>query len=208
MYSRRACRNQPSLGKRLFSLIVDDLVIIYGAAQNSPFSPSKKDSGTVKWKSGSELATHATPILTEIHELEQVIFFCQSGLVSLQPKSGNELWRQEFPYKVSTAASPVVAGDLVYCSAGYGVGAGLYKITKRGSKFSSEQVWRKPNDVINHWSTPVYHDGHTLRHVQFQKIWGRPSSVCRTQDWPRKMERRRIWSRQCHFSRQEPTRTF
>ena len=155
-------------------LIVDDLVIIYGGGPKQSFLAFEKDSGKVKWKSGSELATHTTPILTEIHGVEQVIFFCQSGLVSLQPKNGNELWRQEFPYKVSTAASPVVAGDLVYCSAGYGVGAGLYKITKRGSKFSSEQVWRKPNDVINHWSTPVYHDGHLYGMFSFKKYGDGP----------------------------------
>ena len=121
-----------------------------------------------------ELATHATPILTKIHGVEQIIFFCQSGLVSLLPRSGKELWRQEFPYKVSTAASPVVAGDLVYCSAGYGVGAGLYKISKQGTKFSSQQVWRKPNDVINHWSTPVYHDGHLYGMFSFKKYGDGP----------------------------------
>ena len=107
--------------------------------------------------------------------MEQVIFFCQSGLVSLLPKSGKELWRQEFPYKVSTAASPVVAGDLVYCSAGYG--EGLYRISKQGSKFSSSQVWRKPNDVTNHWSTPVYHDGHLYGMFSFKKYGNGPLSV-------------------------------
>ncbi len=155
-------------------LIVDDLVIIYGGGPEESFLAFDKNSGKVKWKTGSELATHATPILTKIHGVEQVIFFCQSGLVSLLPKSGKELWRQEFPYKVSTAASPVVAGELVYCSAGYGVGAGLYKISKQGTKFSSSQVWRKPNDVINHWSTPVYHDGHLYGMFSFKKYGDGP----------------------------------
>ena len=155
-------------------LIVDDLVIIYGGGEGKSFLAFDKDSGRLKWKTGSELATHATPILTKIHGLDQVIFFCQSGLVSILPKSGKELWRQDFPFKVSTAASPVVAGDLVYCSAGYGVGAGLFRIKKNGSKFSSEQVWRKPNDVVNHWSTPVYHDGHLYGMFSFKKYGDGP----------------------------------
>ena len=125
-------------------LIVDDLVIIYGGGPKQSFLAFDKDSGKVKWKTGSELATHATPILTKIHGVEQVIFFCQSGLVSLLPKSGQELWRQDFPYKVSTAASPVVAGDLVYCSAGYGVGAGLYKISKREVNFPADRFGVSP----------------------------------------------------------------
>ena len=123
-------------------LIVDDLVIIYGGGPQESFLAFDKDSGKVKWKTGSELATHATPILAKIHGVEQVVFFCQSGLVSLLPKSG--------------------------------VGAGLYKISKRGSKFSSSQVWRKPNDVINHWSTPVYHDGHLYGMFSFKKYGDGP----------------------------------
>ena len=181
-------------------LVVDDLVIIYGGGSNQSFLAFDKETGKVKWKTGSELATHATPIVTKIHGVEQIIFFCQSGLVSVLPKSGQEIWRQEFPYKVSTAASPVVAGDLVYCSAGYGVGAGLYKIRKHGNKFSSEQVWRKPNDVINHWSTPVYHDGHLYGMFSFKKIRRRSAPMHRTQEWESKMERRRIRPGKCHTS--------
>ncbi len=150
-------------------LVVDDLVIIYGGGPKESFLAFDKDSGEIRWKTGSELATHATPILARIHGVEQVIFFCQSGLVSILPNSGKELWRQEFPFKVSTAASPVVAGNSVYCSAGYGVGSGYYKINKLGNKFSSKQVWRKPNEIINHWSTPVYHDGHLYGMFSFKK---------------------------------------
>jgi outer membrane protein assembly factor BamB len=103
-------------------LIVDDLVIIYGGGPKQSFLAFDKNSGKVKWKTGSELATHATPILTKIHGVEQVIFFCQSGLVSLLPKSGEELWRQEFPYKVSTAASvpPVMVSVPVFTKSANG----------------------------------------------------------------------------------------
>jgi outer membrane protein assembly factor BamB len=120
------------------------------------------------------LATHATPIIATIHDLEQIIFFCQSGLVSLNPANGKEIWRQKFPYKVSTAASPVIAGDLIYCSAGYGVGAGLYQINKKGAKWQSREVWRKPNDMFNHWSTPIYHDGHLYGMFSFKKYGNGP----------------------------------
>ena len=150
-------------------LVVDDLVIVYGGGQGQSFLAFDRESGKLAWKSGSETATHATPITATIHGVRQVIFFCASGLVSVDPKSGSELWRQKFPFKVSTAASPVVAGDLVYCSAGYGVGAGLYRIVKKGNRMSSEEVWRKANDMFNHWSTPIYHEGHLYGMFGFKK---------------------------------------
>ena len=155
-------------------LIEGELAIVYGGGSGQSMLAFNRNSGKVVWKSGSESATHATPIATTIHGVRQVIFFCTSGLVSVDPKNGRELWRQAFPFKVSTAASPVVAGDLIYCSAGYGVGAGLYKISKKGNQFSSSEVWRKKNDMFNHWSTPIYHDGHLYGMFSFKKYGDGP----------------------------------
>ena len=123
-------------------LIEGNLAIVYGGGAGQSFLAFERDSGELAWKSGDETATHATPIAATIHGVRQVIFFCTSGLVGVDPKSGDELWRQKFPFKVSTAAAPVVAGDLVYCSAGYGVGSGLYRISKNGGKLWISEVWR------------------------------------------------------------------
>ena len=150
-------------------LIEGNLAIVYGGGKGQSFLAFDREDGKLAWKSGSETATHATPIAATIHGVRQVIFFCTSGLVAVDPKSGKELWRQKFPFKVSTAAAPVVAGDLVYCSAGYGVGSGLYRISKNGSKLSSSEVWRKSNEMFNHWSTPIHHDGHLYGMFSFKK---------------------------------------
>jgi outer membrane protein assembly factor BamB len=155
-------------------LIEDNLVIVYGGGPNESLLAFYRDSGKIAWKTGDETATHATPISTTIHGIRQVIFFCTSGLVSVDPKNGNELWRQAFPFKVSTAASPVVAGDLVYCSAGYGVGAGLYKISNKNGKLTSSEIWRKKNDMFNHWSTPIYYKGHLYGMFSFKKYGNGP----------------------------------
>lgn len=134
-------------------------------------------SGKLRWKTGSETATHATPAYASIHGQKQVIFLCRSGLVSLNPKNGEELWRQKFSYKVSSAASPVVAGEYVFCSAGYGVGAGLFKISKKNQLFSSEQIWRKRNELMVHWSTPLFFEGNLYGIFGF-KEYGKAPLQC------------------------------
>ena len=93
----------------------------------------------------------------------------QSGLIAVEPEGGEELWRTEFPYKVSTAASPVVEGDVVYCSAGYGVGAAAWRIDKKGTALAPELLWRASNKLINHWSTPVVKDGHLYGMFSFKE---------------------------------------
>jgi outer membrane protein assembly factor BamB len=91
-------------------------------------------------------------------------------LVAVDPQKGTLLWRAPFPFKTSTAASPVVFQDIVYCGAGYGVGGGAFKISKQGNSFSAAPIWRKDgNDFGNHWSTPVVKDGYLYGMFSFKK---------------------------------------
>lgn len=149
------------------SPVVDgDRVYIAGGGAGQSMMALNKLTGEVIWKTGDEKMTHATPVVREIQGKQQVIFFMQSGLIALNPTDGTELWRTPFDYRTSSAASPVTAGNLVYCSAGYGVGAGLFEI---GDSMSVKEVWRKPNRLMNHWSTPVVHDGHLYGLFSFKK---------------------------------------
>jgi len=158
-------------------LLVDDLVIVGGGGKNQSLIAFSQITGKVRWKTGTETLTHATPAFAKIHGWEQVIFLCRSGLVSLEPQNGKELWRQEFPFKVSTASSPVVAGDHIFCSAGYGVGAGVFKISFDGRKWKSDPVWRKRNELMNHWSTPLFYQGNLYGIFGF-KEYGKAPLQC------------------------------
>jgi hypothetical protein len=94
----------------------------------------------------------------------------KSGLVSAEAKTVRVLWNYPFEFKTSTAISPVVCGDMVYCSAGYGVGAGLVKISRSGTSFTATEVWRMRNELVNHWSTPVFHEGHLYGMFSFKEF--------------------------------------
>ncbi len=145
------------------SPVIDgDLLFVNASStnENASLMAFNKKDGSVVWKVGNEKSTHATPIVATILGTRQVIFFTQSGLVSVAPKTGAELWRYTFPFKTATAASPVVSGDIVYCAAGYGVGSAAVKIAKSGDTFSATEMWRKKESANgNHWSTPVAKDG-------------------------------------------------
>jgi len=152
-------------------LLEGDLIFVNGVAPGACLMAFRKKDGSVAWKGQDDVMTHATPIIATILGQRQVIFFAKSGLVSVVPETGAVLWRYAFPFKVSTAASPVVAGDMVYCSAGYGVGSAGVKIAKSGDKFTATEVWRNEGDVIcSHWSTPVYHDGYLYGMFSFKKF--------------------------------------
>jgi len=141
-------------------LIDGDLIFVAGGGPGQALLGLDKRTGQVVWKGQDDRMTHSTPVVATILGVRQIIFLTQPGLVAVAPKTGEVLWRSPFRYQTSTAISPVVGGDVVYCSAAYNVGAGAVKITKSGDKFVATELWRKPNELMNHWSTPVYKDGY------------------------------------------------
>jgi outer membrane protein assembly factor BamB len=135
-----------------------------------------KNSGKTVWKGQDDKMTHSTPTLATILGVKQLIFFTQRGLVAVAPSTGYVLWRYDFPFKTSTAISPVVCGDIAYCSAGYGVGAGAVKLAKSPTGWTAKEIYRVPGDkpLANHWSTPVFKDGYLYGMFQFKEYGSGP----------------------------------
>lgn len=155
------------------SPVIDgDLVYVAGGGAGQTMLAFNKATGAVAWKSGSDKMTHATPVIATIGGEKQLIFFLQGGLVGVNPKTGAELWKYAFPFKVATAASPVVCGDIVFCSAGYGVGGAACQIKKAGSGWEAKELWAKKgdtSDVATLWSTPVSKDGFIYGVLSYKK---------------------------------------
>jgi outer membrane protein assembly factor BamB len=138
-----------------------DLVFVMGGGPGQALLAFNQKDGRLVWKGQDDRMTHSTPTVATILGVRQVIFFTQNGLVGVETKTGKLLWRYPFRYSTSTAMTPVASGDMIYCSAGYGVGASACKITKTGNAFAATQLWFEPASVLNsHWSTPVSRDGY------------------------------------------------
>ncbi len=147
------------------------LVLAAGGGSGQSLLALDQASGEVRWKAFDETITHATPVVADILGKRHAVFFLKSGLLAVEPGTGKELWRYAFPFTISTAASPVVAGDIVYCSAGYGVGAGAVRISRAGDGYQATEIYRKAGNkpLANHWSTPVLHEGHLYGMFQFKE---------------------------------------
>ncbi len=172
-------------------LLEGGLLYVAGGGAGQTYLALNPLTGAVMAKAGDDTMTHATPIAATILGQRQIIFFMRSGLTALEPKTLKQLWHADFPYNVSTAASPVVAGDVVYCSAGYNVGAAAFKISKAGLDFKAEQIMRVPGDkqIANHWSTPVLSNGYLYGMFQFKKYGSGPVKCVKLPDGEVKWEK-------------------
>ena len=160
------------------SPVVDgDLVLVAGGGAGQSLLGINKTTGEVVWKSGDETITHAMPVVGTILGQRQVIFFCKSGLVAVSAKGGKELWRFSYDFKVATAVSPVICGNIVFCSAGYGVGGGACKITGQGTRLIATELYRNIKPLQDLWSTPVLKDGYLYGMFSF-KAFGKGPLKC------------------------------
>jgi outer membrane protein assembly factor BamB len=141
-------------------IVRDGLVIVNGNVPSKRLMAFNAENGTLVWSGHDDKMTHSTPVNAELLGVPQVIFYAQSGLVAVHPSTGAVLWRHACSYNgVSVASSPVVAGDLVYCSAGYGTGARVIRVSKSGSTFSTTQIARTSGMFESQWATPVCYEG-------------------------------------------------
>jgi len=159
-------------------MIDGDLLFVAGGGTGQALLAFDKNDGRVVWKGQDDLMTQSTPVAATILGVRQVIFLTQKGLVSVAPATGAVLWRFPFRFKVSTAISPVVCGDIVYASAAYGVGTSACKISKTEHGLAAARLWSQPAGVLaNHWSTPVYSEGY-IYGISGQGKFGSAPLVC------------------------------
>lgn len=123
-----------------------------------------KYTGEVVYEIADELTSYATPIFTTINDRRWGFAFLREGLVGFEPQSGvidfRYPWRSPKIESVN-AASPVVAGDLVFISESYSVGSAVLQVRPGGYNV----VWKdKPNNrnkaMELHWNTAIHHDGY------------------------------------------------
>ena len=149
-----------------------DFVYVAGGGAGQSMLAFKPATGDLAWKSGDGAITHATPAVATIQGVRQIIYFLQTGLVAVEAASGQPLWKFHFPYLTSTACSPVVVGDVVFCTAGYDIGGAACPVTQNGGEFAAKELWRiKGNkDVADLWSTPVLKDGFLYGMISFKRF--------------------------------------
>jgi outer membrane protein assembly factor BamB len=166
--------------KSALSPLVDSgLVYVAGGGGGQAMLAFNQQSGALAWRTGDALTTHASPVATTMHGERQVIFLMQSGLVALDAAAGKPLWQFPFPYRTCTGCSPIVAGEVVTCTAGYEIGGAACQIVRSGARFEPKELWRvKGNSTVaSLWSTPVQKDGHLYGMISF-KQFGRGPLKC------------------------------
>lgn len=136
--------------------IEENLVLLDVGGSGASTVALDKATGATVWKSGDDAAGYASPVVATVAGKRTVVMFKAGHLVGLDLASGKELWRGAWKtdYDVN-AATPLVAGDTVFVSSGYGAGCALFEIAAGGAK----ERWRNKH-IKSHINSPALFQGH------------------------------------------------
>jgi outer membrane protein assembly factor BamB len=117
-----------------------------------------KNTGQVIWRSTElkDQAAYTSPMLAEIGGVRQYVVLTNQGVYGVAAEDGKLLWSHIPPSRYSTEVvnSPIVRGDLIYVTIGSGQGCELFRVTRVGDSFQTEQLYNNSN-LANHHGNVV-----------------------------------------------------
>ena len=122
---------EPNWGYAESVLLDGDLLLCTPGGKQGAIAALDKATGKVRWRA-TELddTTHYSSIIrAEINGQPQYVQLLEKRLVGVSPDDGRLLWQSEFPGRVAVIPTPIVHGNKVFATAGYGAGCTLVEIS-------------------------------------------------------------------------------
>jgi outer membrane protein assembly factor BamB len=149
----------PTWGYAASPVILDDLVILQPGGMNGTCLVAvDRKTGREVWRSLSDEAGYATPLLFRAHDRDQLVVWTPSHIRGVDARTGEAFWAS--PYEITygvSIAKPILQENLVFV-AGYWAGSKAIRLgeTPQGAKLA----WEENKFLRGLMSQPLYRDGH------------------------------------------------
>jgi outer membrane protein assembly factor BamB len=142
---RKEFGGQPGVWAYAESPLVDgDVVVVTPGGAEATMVALNKRTGAVIWKSaipGGDPAGYASAIVVQAGGRKQYVQFLSKGIVGVDAKTGQFLWRYaEVAKGMAQMVTPVARDVYVYGGAN-GIGGGLVRLKADRGKVAAEQVY-------------------------------------------------------------------
>lgn len=109
-----------------------------------------KKTGDLIWKTeaadlgekGKDGAGYSSIVISHAAGRKQYVQLTGRGVIGVDARDGKLLWNyNRVANGVANISTPIVSGDHIFSSTGYGTGAALLKISRKGQEFNAEEVY-------------------------------------------------------------------
>jgi outer membrane protein assembly factor BamB len=143
-------------------LIDGDVLVVTPGGKEATLVALNKMTGAVVWKSavpGGDPAAYASAIVTHAAGRKQYVQFLGHGVVGVDARTGEFLWRYDQTSKgPANIATPVALGDYIYNTNSRRFGAALVQLHPANNGVTAEQVYFE-RDLPNTLGGQVLVDG-------------------------------------------------
>lgn len=134
-------------------LVDGDKVVCTPGGEEATMVALNKTDGSLIWKTvhpGDAGAGHSSIVPTELAGMKIYVQNTGGGPIGVAAESGELLWTYEMEPPTAFIPSPVVKDDLVFATAGYGLGGALVRQVPKGNgKFEVEEIYPPNKRLAN-----------------------------------------------------------
>ena len=149
----------PIWGLSASPLVYKDLLIVHpGGQPNACLIAFDRNTGAERWRSLTDAAGYATPILISHLGETQLVAWTPTSVNGLDPATGKSLWSVPFEVNYGTSiASPIFQEGLVLVCSYYD---GSKAIRLGSERNQAKQAWHDRRNLRGLMMQPLYHDGY------------------------------------------------
>lgn len=151
-------------------LVHDGRVVVTPGAPGAGLVALEPATGKEIWRAklpalgpeGKDGAGYSSVVVSNGGGVEQYVQVMGRGAVGVEASTGRFLWGyNRIANEVANISTPLVDGDRVFVSTGYGTGAALLQLEKKGDGVEAREVYFLPADTFqNHHGNMILHGGH------------------------------------------------
>jgi outer membrane protein assembly factor BamB len=120
----------PHWGYAESPLVDGDQVVCTPGGAKGAVAAFDKMTGKLRWQSKdfTDPAHYSSIVPARINNTAQYVQRSVKSVVGIAPQTGKLLWETDFPGRTAVVPTPIIKGDEVYVTAGYGAGCKMVRI--------------------------------------------------------------------------------
>lgn len=134
-------------------LVDGDKLVCTPGGRDATIVALNKNTGATLWRAavpGNDPAGYSSIVISTVGGIKQYIQLTGNGVIAVNAQNGKFLWRYDgqarggrgnFMGNTANIPTPIVNGEYVFCSVGYGKGGALLKMTARGGTVTAQEVY-------------------------------------------------------------------
>ena len=152
-------------------LVDGDLVLCTPGGREAFMVALDKKTGRTKWKcevpeigpKGKDGAGYSSIVISQAAGVKQYVQMTGRGVIGVRADDGKFLWSyNKVANGTANIPTPIVAGEHIFASTGYGTGSAMIRLKKKGNSGveAEELYFLKPKTLQNHHGGMVLHNGY------------------------------------------------